>query len=746
MAEVHTLASSIERVTVFREGAVVRRRAALPLQEGWPAELAIGPLPLALHDASVRVAIVAPLTERASVIAPQTIAPSPSDVRVHVVPPALGEPLIAPAEAEIRDARRELEHLRERHARIERELTQLGTLRLSLAEPRLKRRPRPAPLAAWRELDAWARAERRQRVLERTALEAEIVLAEEKVQALVQREGVARSRKDAGADPLMKEVRLRLRGGGDPPEAACIELEYVVPGATWAPTDVLRVARDGRSAALTVRALVAQRTGEPWERVALALSTAELLREADLPELTSLRIARRQESPATTGWRPPPEGGHALFQALDQALAALPARESLARRPAELELIERAARQLDTSEPRPRAQGPAAPAAPPAGRPKTDRPAPAPPSPRPVLASAAMPIPASAATPIGAPMPQVPQASDFALSRRSVSPTPDLPRKRALRPREPLEARAAEEALAQELAGDELALASPLPPSPARPGQDTLRYGNLVMRGWNEPGRGHLSPAPGAGSAEVAQARRLAAGISATPLPAGAWVVAPVGGFDHRYDAEAPVDVPSDGGFHGVTLLSREAPLRSTLVVVPRESEQAVRVATFTNPLRGPLLPGPADVYWGDELLVTSPVRVVPPGGTLRIGLGVDERLKVARNAHHEEETQGLLSASTHLRHEVVIDIASRLAEPVEVEVRERLPVKDDAEKEDLDVALGRVDPPWEDYDQSELGPPIRGGRRWRFTLEPGREQRLAYSFVVKIGAKHELVGGNRRV
>ncbi len=242
-----------------------------------------------------------------------------------------------------------------------------------------------------------------------------------------------------------------------------------------------------------------------------------------------------------------------------------------------------------------------------------------------------------------------------------------------------------------------------------------------------------------------AQARALR--VAAQPLPAGTWAVASsIGAFDHVHLAEGLLDVPNDGRFHNVALAVREAPIRSTMVIVPRESTDAVRVATLQNPLGVPLLAGPADVYWGDELLVTAPVRTTPAGGELQVGLGIDERMKVARNVHYEEETKGLLSSSAHLRHEVKIDIGSRLAEAVRVEVRERVPLRDEGEKEDLDLTITRVEPPWEEFAQTELAPtPLRGGKRWRFELGPGEDKRLVYSYVVKIGAKHELVGGNRR-
>jgi hypothetical protein len=221
-------------------------------------------------------------------------------------------------------------------------------------------------------------------------------------------------------------------------------------------------------------------------------------------------------------------------------------------------------------------------------------------------------------------------------------------------------------------------------------------------------------------------------------------VEASAGHYDHRYDAEGPVDVPSDGALHDVPLLGQDAPVRTRLVVVPRESDEAVRVATLQNPLQAPLLSGPAEVYLGEEFLVTAPLRTVPTGGELELGLGVEPGLKVARNTFYEESTTGLLGGGLALEHRIEITVASRLSAPAEVEVRELLPIKADDDQAVTVVEQG-VAPPWEKLTRQEGGGELKGGRRWRLTLAPGAEQKLVAGFRLDIDGKQELSGGNRR-
>ena len=89
------------------------------------------------------------------------------------------------------------------------------------------------------------------------------------------------------------------------------------------------------------------------------------------------------------------------------------------------------------------------------------------------------------------------------------------------------------------------------------------------------------------------------------------------------------------------------------------------------------------------------------------------------------------------------IELASRLSAPVDVEVRERVPVKAN-EEEDLDIVDVVAEPEWEKWTQDEVDP-LEGGRLWRLTLPAGEQRKLSFGYTVKIDAKNELVGGNRR-
>lgn len=106
--------------------------------------------------------------------------------------------------------------------------------------------------------------------------QTEVAAKERAVQELERELG----RLQAGASVPVQDVLVSLEGDG----AARIDVEYLVTGAGWRPLYELRCASDLSKVALTYRAEVHQDSGEDWESVALALSTAQPQRGAQGPE------------------------------------------------------------------------------------------------------------------------------------------------------------------------------------------------------------------------------------------------------------------------------------------------------------------------------------------------------------------------------------------------------------------------------------------------------------------------------
>ena len=289
------------------------------------------------------------------------------------------------------------------------------------------------------------------------------------------------------------------------------------------------------------------------------LATADLRRRTDLPRLRSMRIGRRQPSPAPSGWREPPTGLADLFAGYDGAGA--------------------------------RTDGTGAHA------------------PGSVTVGGGFPVAAGPPTGYGAP-PSVPlpgSAYPEAFTGGSAdlsAPPRSRPGPGGARQRMGGMAPAAPAAMASAPSGR---AAGPPPPAPAAPGSAApkraappaagppqpsgaeLDYPALVLSGPDEQGgrRGRLFPdAPY--DPVAAEYRRRAEAVAALPLPGHA--VPPrvsAGSFDHRFDAVARADIPSDGAWHTVTVGEIPVALRTEYLCVP-SVEQTVYGDAGALPLHRP--------------------------------------------------------------------------------------------------------------------------------------------------------------
>ncbi|MCI0342160.1 MAG: DUF4139 domain-containing protein [Planctomycetales bacterium] len=757
------LDSRVAAVTVYRAGARVERVADLPADGSGAREVRIEGLPLALDDATVRARV-----ERARP-GDDGALPVASDLRIALEVPRAPEPPSPDLEGKVRAARRAETTVSERIGRLQEEIERIeGLPAPSRPQGRPGRPPPASPAAAREALERFREEEVSRLVAERRALEENLRDATRERERLESIASLASSSRKLREHELRKCAVVTLEGGGAVP--ARLVLEYLVPGARWAPAYRVQLDREFTRARLSLRAVVAQRSGEDWDGVRLTLSTAEAMRWVEMPDMASIRIGRRQPPPRKTGWRPPPEGAEELFADHDAAFGEAPVPPGPAG--VEQEAPEPPSdSSLDTSKDSRDDDALAAPLEvmdektvreEPVGeraRRVTGRPPPPPPVPKPALRTA--PPAGMAQVASYAPAPAGPRAAE---KSKKVG---------ALLKRE---ARAPEEAAGEleaerrdsgfgsgaggAVPGADLGEAPPEPePSGGAPGDDLLEYGRLRMADPDRPERGELRPLSrerlyiealpeGARPRRKEVARAIASGVrearaveSLAPPP-GCFLEPDPEGYDHAYLADGPVSVPSDGTWHAIPLATREGPLSMRHVTVPRESPEVFRYAEAQNPLGAPLLAGPADVLVGGDYLLTAPLRATPAGGILRLGLGLESAVKVARNIRFAEEAAGVLGGTTNLRHEISVEVSNGLPRPALVEVRERVPVPKEGE-DHLKIAVGAVEPPWETYDPDDHA--LKGGHRWLVTVEPGKPRTLRATYTVQIPSKQELSGGNRR-
>jgi hypothetical protein len=752
------LASRIESVTVYRRGARVVRVADVA-PGALPPQVRIGGLPLGLADSSVR-ARVEPVEGNGAV-------PVAFDLRVALEVPEPDAALPPADDVELEEARVEMTRRERAVEQIEKELARLDSLAM-VERPKGEegKRPPASPVAARRALVRFKVERERALRDELRVARDELDKAERRRKALMERERRASGARQAREHELRKAVIVSLRGAEGGASRSRLVLEYQIPGACWAPVYTVKLDDGMTGASLAVRAVVAQRSGEDWTAVAMTLSTAEATAWTELPELASMRIGRAQPQVPKLGWRPPPSGVDELYRDWDRAFAArvavtgsvtaattIPVSRSLAP-PAEegdQDEFEDHETLVDRKVNLPPAPPPMSQPMPPPGyaAPPMDR-----------LEAQAVAV-AGPARSRGGAMSAVAAGASAVLAAPLVAA-----RARAKKQRAPQDtSRPLGGLVAAEM---EMEKESALVPEPeghgsgeTRVGDELLRYGELRMPGAAEARRGHLVPAERSAlyvellveqrvhirfdvMSAVNRARQRAE--VANRVPAGcqlAWSQA----FDYAYPAAARVDVPSDGDFHSIPLADQKTGCEPRYVVVPRESTDVFRTASVDNPLEAPLLPGPIDVYLRGDFLLTSRLELTPPRGRFTLGLGVEQAIKVARNSKYREESAGLMGGALLLQHHIDVELRNNLPRPAPIEVRERIPVTVEGD-DDVELKIGQVSPAWEEWKQEKQSPgeaELKGGRRWRVTVPAGGKQELRADYEVKISAKHELVGGNRR-
>lgn len=277
------LASSIRRVTVYSDRALVSREAKVELSQA-PTVYAFEQLPGWVDDGSVRAAI-----DHGRIV----------DVRVtRRYLAQANAPTYRRAEAKHREIASRLQALDDELKVIDAQAKQIEDIKAfsltKLNEDVLKEAPAPSAAPErtgsvsvhtyagvvdfiGKELRALAKG-RRAIDAERQKLTPELEASSkglEELQALTQ----------------LEETRVLVSVQGAAPGEAKLELSYMLPGATWESTHDLRTeGSEPNSADVTSFAVVTQATGEDWDDAELTFSTQSSTTAVRIPELEALTL------------------------------------------------------------------------------------------------------------------------------------------------------------------------------------------------------------------------------------------------------------------------------------------------------------------------------------------------------------------------------------------------------------------------------------------------------------------------
>jgi hypothetical protein len=752
------LASKIDKVKVYAEGSTVKRLASLSAI-AWQnndenIEVEIVALPLALDDGSVRVRVDNGTETDSNIMV--------TDVRVglHVPPPV--EVPISDLEVSIQSAKAEVDRLNDLMNVIAIEMAALNVLHVpDRPTGEAGKAPPTSPTGARIALANFKDEQKQLRIKEKRELESQQRKATEHLAELQQQQNLASNANVAKENELRKTIvaRLQIRdrqAASLPPDNLQLIVEYFVQGAKWTPTYVCRLNSANNTAAIALRALICQRTGEDWSGVQIELSTATPMGWCELPELPSLRLGRSQAFASKKAWRNPPKGAEILFEDYDlqrqiaySAISTtsvsqnfqIPVLETLSS--VTQSILNQKLENLKIDSVADLSQNLL-------GRGVNSV----------ELASEAISFDEQNQY-FGAISSEVDAEVDELRSMLQ----PNMSRSMPSAAPERMEAQVMRKAMAppkRSMSLERPTVSAVMQEATFDPVQEITNYGLMRLADpSNTSQRGKLS-LPDVQTLYLESLKRsqmtinfdlamvlrkalLLAACSNITLPAGGTNVREMAGaFDFAYLGSGRIDIPSDGQFHSVALLEENAEIDMRYVVVPREDTNVFRIAQLRNPLRSPLLSGSTDVYVDGEYILSTRINTVPPKGQMELGLGVEQSIKVARNTSFKEVRSGMsLVAFNELRHSIHIAIANRLGRDARIEVRERVPVPQADVK--VDVTVTQVSPAWEKYEQQERNAIIKGGYRWQVNVPAGGETELTADYTIKTFVDNELVNGNRR-
>ncbi len=192
-----------------------------------------------------------------------------------------------------------------------------------------------------------------------------------------------------------------------------------------------------------------------------------------------------------------------------------------------------------------------------------------------------------------------------------------------------------------------------------------------------------------------------------------------------------PVAIPSDGSPHKTVITNLDLDAKLDYVTVPKVAEEAYLRAKITNSSASILLPGPANIFHGDEFVGTTQLEIVVPNEEFEVQLGVDDRIKVERKLTERSTGKTFIGNTRKSLFGYTISITNNLSWQAHVTVEDQFPV---SRHEQIKSTLQAVSPqPSEQADMNML--------KWEFDIDPGKKQDISFSFQVEQPRDMQITG-----
>ena len=244
-------------------------------------------------------------------------------------------------------------------------------------------------------------------------------------------------------------------------------------------------------------------------------------------------------------------------------------------------------------------------------------------------------------------------------------------------------------------------------------------------------------PAPAAPSADGQQVAELKKAVPPAPRMVEAaqqQATLEAGSFQATYRVPGRVSVGQDGLSKTLALATRRIEPQLSVAATPELDETAYLKASFTHEDEAPLLPGEVSLRRDGSFVGRTRIKLTAPGDSVDLGLGADDRVKIARVPlrRRESEPTWLGQTKTDLR-EFKTSVKNLHAQAIRITILDRMPYSENGA---ITVEqLRETTAPTEKQPNDR-----RGVLAWSYDYKPGEARDIRLSYRLRWPADRDVV------
>lgn len=223
--------------------------------------------------------------------------------------------------------------------------------------------------------------------------------------------------------------------------------------------------------------------------------------------------------------------------------------------------------------------------------------------------------------------------------------------------------------------------------------------------------RAKALPAPGGAMAEARYAEEAEAVLDITPVETG---------ISLQYAIPGRVSLKSGEGAKKLPLTQVSLPAEFEFYTLPKAQEKAFLTGTMVNSSQFVFLAGEANTFVGDEFTGTTYPPAVAPQESIRLGFGVDERVKVKRELIKTFKSRiGLLGKTERLQFLYRTTVENFHPRQIKIKIIEQVPI---SQQKEIKVVVTKIEPKFLEHNPENgtyiYQPELNQGERFEINLE----------------------------